>query len=72
MVGDDWWYYGDSCQYKGSNKDKTTLALASSLSVLAAMIVITVVSVLCVKRKYKKRANDNHAEMVTVRSSNKF
>lgn len=72
MVGDDWWYYGDSCQYKGSNKDKTNLALASSLSVLAAMLVITVISVLCVKRKYKKRGNDNHAEMVTVRSSNKF
>lgn len=72
MVGDDWWYYGDSCQYKGSNKDKTNLALASSLSVLAAMLVITVVSVLCVKRKYKKRAKDNQAEMVNVRSSNRL
>ncbi|XP_035994126.1 meprin A subunit beta isoform X1 [Fundulus heteroclitus] len=54
-VGDDWWYYGDSCQHRGSTQDKTTLALASSLSVLGAMLLITVVSVLCVKKKYKKR-----------------
>uniref|UniRef100_A0A3Q2PJU2 Metalloendopeptidase n=1 Tax=Fundulus heteroclitus TaxID=8078 RepID=A0A3Q2PJU2_FUNHE len=54
-VGDDWWYYGDSCQHRGSTQDKTTLALASSLSVLGAMLLITVVSVLCIKNKYKKR-----------------
>ncbi|XP_041659005.1 meprin A subunit beta [Cheilinus undulatus] len=59
-VGDDWWYYGDSCQHKGSNKDKTTLALASSLSVLGAMLVITAVSVICVKKKYKKRGKESN------------
>ncbi|XP_076000875.1 meprin A subunit beta-like [Genypterus blacodes] len=57
-VGDDWWYYGDSCQYKGSTKDTTTMALASSLSVLAAMLVVTVVSVVCVKRKYRRKNSD--------------
>lgn len=36
--------------------DKTTLALASSLSVLGAMLVITVVSVICMKKKYKRRS----------------
>lgn len=56
MVGDNWWYYGDRCQNKGSISEKTTLALASSLSVLGAMVVITVISVICVKRKYRKKA----------------
>ncbi|XP_037314149.2 meprin A subunit beta isoform X2 [Pungitius pungitius] len=56
VVGDDWWYYGNSCQHKGSIMDKTTLALASSLSVLGVMLVITVVSVICMKKKYKKRS----------------
>nr|XP_040026674.1 meprin A subunit beta-like [Gasterosteus aculeatus aculeatus] len=56
LVGDDWWFYGNSCQYKGSTMDKTTLALASSLSVLGAMLVITVVSVICMKKKYKRRS----------------
>uniref|UniRef100_A0A671Y1X6 Meprin A subunit n=1 Tax=Sparus aurata TaxID=8175 RepID=A0A671Y1X6_SPAAU len=62
-VGDDWWYYGDRCQNKGSIKDKTTLALASSLSVLAAMLIITLVTVVCLKKKYKKRATDDGITM---------
>ncbi|XP_076601186.1 meprin A subunit beta [Chaetodon auriga] len=62
-VGDDWWYYGDSCQHKGSIDDKTILAVASSLSVLAAMIVILIVSVICVRKKYKKRKVDNDIVM---------
>lgn len=55
MVGDNWWYYGDRCQKKGSVSEKTTLALASSLSVLGAMVVITVITAICVKRKYRKK-----------------
>ncbi|XP_055359982.1 meprin A subunit beta [Betta splendens] len=65
-VGGDWWYYGDSCQHKGSLQDKTTLALASSLSVLAAMLVVTVVSVICVKKKYKKRSTKDSVVMSNV------
>lgn len=72
MVGDDWWYYGDSCQYKGSIKDKTTLALASSLSVLAAMLVITAVSVICVKKKYNKRGNDDGVDLGNRRTSQRL
>lgn len=67
-VGDDWWYYGDRCQHRGSNSDKTTLALASSLSVLAVMLVVTVVSVICVKKKYKKRTNNNNNDAVILNS----
>lgn len=59
VVGDDWWYYGNSCQHKGSTSDKTTLALASSLSVLGVMLVVTAVSVICLKKKYKKRSDGN-------------
>ncbi|CAN9503420.1 unnamed protein product [Ophioblennius macclurei] len=57
VVGDDWWYYGSKCQHKGYLQDKTTLALASSLSVLAAMLLITAISVVCVKKKYQKRSS---------------
>ncbi|XP_008332522.1 meprin A subunit beta [Cynoglossus semilaevis] len=55
VVGKDWWYYGDRCERKGSLMDKTILALASSLSVLGVMLVITIISVICVKKKYKNR-----------------
>ncbi|CAL1579563.1 unnamed protein product [Knipowitschia caucasica] len=58
-VGDDWWYYGDSCQYEGSQQASTNLVLASSLGVLGAMLVVTVVSVVCVRKKYKKKSDNN-------------
>lgn len=66
VVGNDWWYYGSSCQYKGSIQDKTNLALATSLSVLGAMLVITAVSVICVKKKYTKSKTDDSVVMANV------
>ncbi|KAJ4937396.1 hypothetical protein JOQ06_001957 [Pogonophryne albipinna] len=63
VVGDDWWYYGNSCQHKGSTSEKTNLALASSLSVLGVMLVVTAVSVICLKKKYKNRSNGNSVVM---------
>ncbi|XP_037537586.1 meprin A subunit beta [Nematolebias whitei] len=71
-VGNDWWYYGNSCQHKGSLQDKTTLALASSLSVLGVMLVITVVSVICVKKKFKKRAFENGVTLGNVQTENRL
>ncbi|XP_056149215.1 meprin A subunit beta [Lampris incognitus] len=66
MVGDDWWYYGDRCQYKGSSEERLTVVLAASLSVLAAMLIVTLVSVLCVRRKYKKLQSDSGVTMVNM------
>ncbi|KAM3605108.1 uncharacterized protein V6R79_020895 [Siganus canaliculatus] len=63
VVGDSWWFYGDRCQYRGSNNDKTTLALASSLSVLAAMLLITGVTVYCMRKRYKKSLAENAVKM---------
>uniref|UniRef100_A0A4W5KZD0 Meprin A subunit n=1 Tax=Hucho hucho TaxID=62062 RepID=A0A4W5KZD0_9TELE len=52
-VGDDWWHYGENCQYQGSTQDTMTTALIASFSVLGGMLVVTAVSVVCVKRKNK-------------------
>ncbi|KAK0145297.1 Meprin A subunit beta [Merluccius polli] len=54
-VGDDWWYYGSKCEHSGSSADSLSTILAASLSVLAAMVVVTVVSVLCVKRSMRRK-----------------
>ncbi|XP_054624550.1 meprin A subunit beta [Dunckerocampus dactyliophorus] len=70
-VGADWWFYGDSCEHKGSLKDNSTLALASSLSVLAAMLVITTVTAVCLKKKYKKRSNQNSVIMANMNTTGK-
>ncbi|XP_071383635.1 meprin A subunit beta [Centroberyx affinis] len=72
VVGDDWWYHGDRCQFMGTSKDKTTLALASSLSVLAAMLIVTAVSVICVKKKYNKPSNDTGITMANMSATKKL
>ncbi|XP_072567320.1 meprin A subunit beta [Paramormyrops kingsleyae] len=54
-VGDDWWYTGDRCQRKGSARDATVTAVGASMGVLAGMLVVTGVSVMCVRKKYKKQ-----------------
>ncbi|KAJ8272787.1 hypothetical protein GJAV_G00093440 [Gymnothorax javanicus] len=63
-VGDDWWYTGDRCQRKGSLQDAVNVAVGASVGVLAAMLVVTAVSVVCVKRKYQKRLKESSAAMV--------
>ncbi|KAM6948725.1 meprin A subunit beta [Aplochiton taeniatus] len=65
-VGEDWWYWGERCQHRGSSGDNLTVALASSLSVLAAMLVVTGVSVACARRRYKKRRGDPGMTMANV------
>ncbi|XP_049602931.1 meprin A subunit beta [Syngnathus scovelli] len=62
-VGPDWWFYGDSCQHKGSTADNSILALASSLSVLGVMLVVTVTTAVCLKKKYKKQRYENNLVM---------
>ncbi|XP_061588357.1 meprin A subunit beta [Cololabis saira] len=62
-VGDDWWYYGDRCQYRGSQEETTTLILSSTLPVVAVMLVVTIVTAVCLKKKYKKRAIDDGVVM---------
>lgn len=62
-VGADWWFYGDSCQHRGSLADNRTLALASSLSVLGVMLVVTLTTAICLKKKYKKQGFENSLVM---------
>ncbi len=54
MVGDDWWYYGDRCQYRDTTQNKIIVAVVPCVCALAVMLVITAVSVTCVKKKYKR------------------
>ncbi|XP_030630676.1 meprin A subunit beta, partial [Chanos chanos] len=54
-VGDDWWYTGDRCQFKGSTQDWIVTAVVASVCVLAVMLIVTITSVVCLKKKYKKR-----------------
>ncbi|XP_059914496.1 meprin A subunit beta [Gadus macrocephalus] len=71
-VGDDWWYYGEQCQYSGSSSDNLTVTLAASLSVLAAMMLVTVVSVVYVKRSMNRSSPDSNLAMSNVNVVERF
>ncbi|XP_061654655.1 meprin A subunit beta isoform X3 [Phyllopteryx taeniolatus] len=62
-AGGDWWFYGDNCQHRGSTSESRTLALASSLSVLGVMLVVSATAAVCLKKKYKKRRFENSLVM---------
>ncbi|XP_062386374.1 meprin A subunit beta-like [Sardina pilchardus] len=53
--GGDWWYYGDRCERRGSSQDEMLTAVYAGVGVLAGMLIVTVVSVVCVKKSYKKK-----------------
>ncbi|XP_037364174.2 meprin A subunit beta [Talpa occidentalis] len=52
--GPDWWYMGEKCEKRGSTHDTIVIAVSSTVTVFAVMLIITLVSVYCVKKKYSK------------------
>ncbi|XP_077099380.1 meprin A subunit beta [Siphateles boraxobius] len=53
-VGDDWWHYGDRCQFKSSAQNNIITAVLASVVVFAVMLIVTIVSVACVKKRQGK------------------
>ncbi|KAE8598660.1 hypothetical protein XENTR_v10016896 [Xenopus tropicalis] len=54
-VTKDWWYVGDKCERKVSSQDTLVIAVSSSVTIFAVMLIITLTSVLCLKKKHKKQ-----------------
>ncbi|XP_054840950.1 meprin A subunit beta [Eublepharis macularius] len=54
-VGADWWYMGEKCETRGSAKDTFVIAVSSTLSVFGIMLIITIVSIICIRKKYRKQ-----------------
>ncbi|XP_061467299.1 meprin A subunit beta [Rhineura floridana] len=62
-AGADWWYMGEKCENKGSVQDTVVIAVASSLSVFGVMLIVTIVTTSCVKKKYRKQLNARNHKM---------
>ncbi|XP_057190691.1 meprin A subunit beta, partial [Triplophysa rosa] len=54
-VGQDWWYYGNKCQFRSSLKNNIITAVTASVIVFVIMLTMSVVSVLCVKKKSQRK-----------------
>ncbi|XP_053101923.1 meprin A subunit beta [Hemicordylus capensis] len=54
-AGEDWWYMGEKCEMKGSTQNTAIIAVSSSLAVFAVMLIITVITTCCLRKKYRKQ-----------------
>ncbi|KAK2094472.1 Meprin A subunit beta [Saguinus oedipus] len=59
--GEDWWYMGERCEKRGSTQDTIVIAVSSTVAVFALMLIVTLVSVYCTRKKYRKKMSSNTA-----------
>ncbi|XP_074002889.1 meprin A subunit beta [Numenius arquata] len=53
-AGDDWWYMGEKCERKGSTQENTIIAVSSSIAVFVVMLIVTITTAVCLKKKYRQ------------------
>ncbi|XP_067887241.1 meprin A subunit beta [Heterodontus francisci] len=54
-TGGDWWYSGKYCETHSKQEDTVLIAAVSSVAVFLVMLLITLISVYCLRRKYKTK-----------------
>ncbi|XP_072008112.1 meprin A subunit beta-like isoform X2 [Engystomops pustulosus] len=54
-VTKDWWYVGEKCETKVSSQDTVVIAVSSSVTIFVVMLIVTLVSVYCLKKKNKAK-----------------
>ncbi|KFV11911.1 Meprin A subunit beta, partial [Tauraco erythrolophus] len=53
-AGDNWWYMGEKCEKKGSTQENTIIAAASAIAVFVVMLIVTITTAVCLKKKYSQ------------------
>ncbi|XP_045430541.1 meprin A subunit beta isoform X1 [Pipistrellus kuhlii] len=61
--GDDWWYMGARCEKRGSTRDTIVITASSTAAVFAVMLVVTLLSVYCTRRRYRQKTGPSTAEV---------
>ncbi|NXD89323.1 MEP1B protein, partial [Chaetorhynchus papuensis] len=53
-ASDNWWYMGEKCERKGSAQENTVIAVSSTITVFVVMLIVTITTAACLKKKYKQ------------------
>ncbi|XP_010639778.1 meprin A subunit beta isoform X5 [Fukomys damarensis] len=69
--GEDWWYAGERCEKRGSIQDTIVIAVSSTVAMFVLMLIVTLVSVHCVKKKYRKGTSSSSPN-VTMENQHAF
>ncbi|XP_074133484.1 meprin A subunit beta-like isoform X2 [Sminthopsis crassicaudata] len=57
--GKDWWYRGEQCEIMGSTKDTILITVLFATGIFIFMLIVILLSVYCIKKKYRKRCKAN-------------
>lgn len=63
LSGEDWWYLGKRCEKRGSTRDTIVIAASSTVAMFALMLIVTLVTVYCMRKKYRRRTSSNTADL---------
>ncbi|XP_072324576.1 meprin A subunit beta [Scyliorhinus torazame] len=65
-TGKDWWHSGKYCETWSKREDTAVIAAASSVAVFLTMLIITLLSVYCLKRKYQKMGRNDPGQGMDI------
>uniref|UniRef100_A0A8C8VHG2 Metalloendopeptidase n=1 Tax=Pelusios castaneus TaxID=367368 RepID=A0A8C8VHG2_9SAUR len=58
-AGDDWWYMGEKCEKRGSTSENIIIAVSSTIAVFVFMLLVTIISTCCMRKKYHQKMKRN-------------
>uniref|UniRef100_G3VYV7 Metalloendopeptidase n=1 Tax=Sarcophilus harrisii TaxID=9305 RepID=G3VYV7_SARHA len=64
--GKDWWYRGEKCETMGSTKNTIFITVLFATGIFISMLIVTLLSVRRVKKKYRKRSKANTLQNVSM------
>ncbi|XP_037009675.2 meprin A subunit beta [Artibeus jamaicensis] len=59
--GEDWWYLGERCEKRGSTRDTIIITISSTVAVFVLMLIVALISVYCIRKKYRKKTTSKPA-----------
>ncbi|XP_021244531.1 meprin A subunit beta-like isoform X6 [Numida meleagris] len=65
-AGNNWWYMGEKCERKGTTQENTIIAVSSTITVFVVMLIVTITTVVCLKKKYSKGEGKEKMESLTL------
>ncbi|XP_056378982.1 meprin A subunit beta-like [Hyla sarda] len=71
-VTKDWWYVGDKCETRVSSQDTLVIAVSSSVTIFAVMLIVTLVTVYFMKKKQRQKMKSTTNELNIIDNKTAF
>lgn len=61
---------GEKCERKGTTQENTVIAVSSAIAVFVVMLIVTITTAVCLKKKYSRRKGNG--ENLTLEATTAF